>query len=116
VEPEAVVVPEAAVQPGQDGSFVYLIDENSKVKVQPVKVSRQMGADVVIASGIKAGDRVITEIPQALTPGATVQLAGEGKGGGKGEKGKGKGGGKGGEGKGEGKAEGKEGKAEAKAQ
>jgi multidrug efflux system membrane fusion protein len=91
IEPEAVVVPEAAVQPGQDGSFVYLIDENSKVKVQPVKVSRQMGADVVIASGIKAGDRVITEIPQALTPGATVQLAGEGKGGkgGKGEKGKG---------------------------
>jgi multidrug efflux system membrane fusion protein len=90
IEPEAVVVPEAAVQPGQDGSFVYLIDENSKVKVQPVKVSRQMGADVVIASGIKAGDRVITEIPQALAPGATVQLAGEGKGGkgGKGEKGK----------------------------
>ncbi|MDB5902394.1 MAG: hypothetical protein JWM26_1272 [Betaproteobacteria bacterium] len=92
IEPEAVVVPEAAVQPGQDGSFVYLIDENSKVKVQPVKVSRQMGADVVIASGIRAGDRVITEIPQTLTPGATVQLAGEGKGGkggGKGEKGKG---------------------------
>jgi hypothetical protein len=51
-----------------------------------------MGADVVIASGIKAGDRVITEIPQTLTPGATVQLAGEGKGAGKGkggEKGKG---------------------------
>jgi multidrug efflux system membrane fusion protein len=85
IEPEAVVVPEAAVQPGQDGSFVYLIDENSKVKVQPVKVSRQMGGDVIIASGIKAGDRVITEIPQALTPGATVQLAGEGNGGGKGK-------------------------------
>jgi multidrug efflux system membrane fusion protein len=88
IEPEAVVVPEAAVQPGQDGSFVYLIDENSKVKVQPVVVSRQLGADVVIASGIKAGDRVITEIPQALNPGATVQLAGEGKGAGKSEKGK----------------------------
>lgn len=116
IEQEAVVVPDAAVQPGQDGSFVYLIDENSKVKVQPVKVSRQMGADVVIASGIKAGDRVITEIPQALTPGATVQLAGEGKG--KGEKGKGKGGGKAkGEAKGEGTPEGKpEAKAEAKAE
>ncbi len=45
----------------------------------------------MIGSGVKAGDRVITEIPQALTPGATVQLAGEGKGSGKGEKGKGKG-------------------------
>jgi multidrug efflux system membrane fusion protein len=90
VEPDAVVVPEAAVQPGQDGSFVYMIDETNKVKVQPVKVSRQIRGEVVIASGIKAGDRVITEIPQALSPGATVQLAGEGKGG-RGEKGKGKG-------------------------
>lgn len=88
VEPEAVVVPEAAVQPGQDGSFVYLIDENNKVKVQPVVVSRQLAGDVVIQSGVKAGDKVITEIPQALTPGATVQLAGENRGGGKGEKGK----------------------------
>jgi multidrug efflux system membrane fusion protein len=90
IEPEAVVVPEAAVQPGQEGNFVYVIDENSKVKVQPVKVSRQLGGDVVIATGIKAGDRVITEIPQALTAGATVQLAGESRAGGKGEKGKGR--------------------------
>jgi multidrug efflux system membrane fusion protein len=76
IEPEAVVVPEAAVQPGQDGSFVYLIDENSKVRVRPVGVSRQIGSEVVIGSGIKAGDHVITEIPQALQPGATVRLAG----------------------------------------
>jgi membrane fusion protein, multidrug efflux system len=91
IEPEAVVVPDAAVQPGQDGSFVYLIDENNKVKVQPVTVSRQLGAEVVIATGVKAGDRVITQIPQALTPGASVNIAGEGKGGAKGEKGKGRG-------------------------
>jgi hypothetical protein len=52
----------------------------------------------VIATGLKAGDRVITEIPQALETGATVRLAGQGgdqagkakgKGKGKGEKGKG---------------------------
>jgi multidrug efflux system membrane fusion protein len=75
IEPEAVVVPEAAVQPGQDGNFVYLVDEQSKVQVRPVKVSRQIGQEVVIASGLKAGDRVITEIPQALQPGATVRIA-----------------------------------------
>lgn len=76
VEPEAVVVPEAAVQPGQEGSFVYLIDGDNKVQVQPVKVSRQIGNEVVIASGVKAGGYVITEIPQALQTGATVQVAG----------------------------------------
>lgn len=95
VEPEAVVVPEVAVQPGQAGSFVYLIDGDSKVQVQPVRVSRQIGNEVVIASGVKAGDHVITEIPQALQPGAAVRLAGADDKKGSGEKGKGKGGKKG---------------------
>ncbi|MDP2707373.1 MAG: efflux RND transporter periplasmic adaptor subunit [Burkholderiales bacterium] len=104
IEPEAVVVPEVAVQPGQEGSFVYLIDAANKVQVQPVKVSRQIGNEVVIASGVKAGDHIITEIPQALQPGATVRLAGADDKKGSGEKGKGRGQGKGGE-KGESKSE-----------
>jgi len=94
IEPEAVVVPEVAVQPGQEGSFVYLVDEESKVRVQPVQVSRQIGTEIVIGSGIKAGDTVITEIPQALTPGGSVRIAGADEKGAekKGKKGKGKGG------------------------
>lgn len=104
IEPEAIVVPDVAVQPGQEGSFVYLIDADSKVQVQPVNVSRQIGGDVVIAQGVKAGDLVITEVPQALQPGATVRVAGSEAGEkGKGKKGKG---GKKGEGKSEAKAEG----------
>jgi membrane fusion protein, multidrug efflux system len=97
VEPEAVVVPEVAVQPGQDGSFVYLIDEANRVRVQPVKVSRQIGREVVLSEGVKAGDQVLTQIPQALSPGVQVQISGDGDGGDKtdgknrrsGEKGKG---------------------------
>jgi multidrug efflux system membrane fusion protein len=97
IEPDAVVVPEVAVQPGQDGSFVYMIDGDSRVLVRPVKVSRQVGGEVVIASGVRAGDQVITEIPQALTEGARVRLAGaesageKGKAGRKGKKGVAKG-------------------------
>jgi hypothetical protein len=76
---------------------VYLIDDESKVRVRPVKVSRQIGGEVVISSGIKAGTQVITEIPQALQAGVTVRLAsadgeprkGKGKGKGKGKKGEG---------------------------
>lgn len=75
IEPEALVVPETAVQPGQDSSFVYLIDDQSRVQVQPVKISRQIGSDIVIAEGLKAGDQVITEIPQALQTGAAVRVA-----------------------------------------
>lgn len=91
IEPEAVVVPEAAVQPGQDGNFVYLIDGESKVRVQPVKISRQIGNEIVIAAGgLSAGDQVITEIPQALQPGATVRIA-DAQGAAQGKKGKEKG-------------------------
>ncbi len=105
VEPEAVVVPEVAVQPGQDGPFVYLVGDDNKVEVRPVKVARQIGAEVVIASGIKRGDHVITVIPQALRPGGTVKIADPAADGAEPRKGKGKGkGGKKGEGKG-GKAE-----------
>jgi multidrug efflux system membrane fusion protein len=76
IDPAAVVVPESAVQPGQDGSFVYLIDDESRAQVRPVKVARQIGGDVVIASGVRGGDRVITEIPQALQEGARVRISG----------------------------------------
>jgi hypothetical protein len=92
-----VVVPEAAVQPGQDGTFVYMIDEESRAQVRPVKIARQIGSDVVIASGVRGGDQVITEIPQALQEGARVRVAGARgvadaeKGDRKGKKGKGKG-------------------------
>jgi RND family efflux transporter MFP subunit len=94
IEAAAVVIPENAVQPGQDESFVYLIDQDSRVQVRPIKIARQIGGDVVIAAGVAAGDRVITEIPQALQPGAIVQVAGAGstaeKGKDKGKKGGGK--------------------------
>ena len=91
IEPDAVVVPEVAVQPGQQGNFVYMV-EDGKAKIQPVKVSRQIGGEVVIAEGIKAGDLVLTEIPQAIAPGAALRIADaegkgrEGKGKGKGNK------------------------------
>jgi multidrug efflux system membrane fusion protein len=91
IQRDAVVVPDAAVQPGQDGSFVYLIGADDKVAVQPVKVARQIGREIVIAEGIKGGDRVITEIPQALQPGARVRVRDDARGGGARRKGQAKG-------------------------
>jgi len=90
VEPEAVVVSEAAVQPGQHGSFVYLVNKEDRVRVRPVTISRQLGDQVVIAKGLKGGEQVITEVPQALTEGAQVQVRGADKPGKKGKPGNGK--------------------------
>ncbi|MCC7485475.1 MAG: efflux RND transporter periplasmic adaptor subunit [Burkholderiales bacterium] len=111
IEPNAVVVPEAAVQPGQEGSFVYLINDESRVEVRPIRIARQIGREVVIASGVKPGDRVITEIPQMLQTGAVVRLADAvpGDAGKKGRKGKGKKKGEGGDNADAGKERGRKG-------
>jgi hypothetical protein len=55
---------------------VYLIDQEGRAQVRPVKVARQIGSEVVIASGVRGGDQVITEIPQALQEGTRVRVSG----------------------------------------
>ncbi len=75
VEPDAVVVPEIAVQAGQQGPFVYRID-NGTVAIQAITVARQVGPEVVIAAGLQPGDAVVTEVPQGLNEGVAVQIVG----------------------------------------
>lgn len=76
VEPNAVVVPAGAVQPGQDGPFVYVMEE-AKARLQPVKVSRQVESLAVIEEGLQGGEQVIVEIPYDLAPGKTIKVASE---------------------------------------
>lgn len=112
VEEDAITLPEGAVQPGQDGPFVFVV-KDGRARAQNVTVDRQLGPQVVIAKGLKGDEQIVIEVPPTLTDGSQVTLAGEGKGGGKGGKG-GKGKGKAAEGGEEGKAgEAKEGEAKA---
>ncbi len=73
VEPNAVVVPAAAVQPGQDGSFVYVVD-NARVRLQPVAVARHVEGLAVIENGLRGGEYVIAEPPYNLAPGKAVNV------------------------------------------
>lgn len=91
VEDDAITLPEEAVQPGQNGPFVFVIKEG-RARAQNVTVDRQVGQQVVISKGLKGDEMVVAEVPPTLTNGSQITLAGEG--GSKGGKG-GKGGGKG---------------------
>lgn len=73
-EPNAVVVPAIAVQPGQQGSFVYVV-EDGVAKMRNVTVARQVERLAVIADGLKGGEPVITQIPYGLSPGKAVTVA-----------------------------------------
>jgi multidrug efflux system membrane fusion protein len=73
-QPNAIVVPTAALQTSQSGTYVYVVDQDLTVKQQPVKVGWNVGEDTVIASGLQPGQRVVTDGQLRLTPGAKVDI------------------------------------------
>ena len=57
---QVVVVPTGAVQRGPNGTFAYVVNEDGSVAVRPVTVAQQDDVQAVIASGLKAQERVVT--------------------------------------------------------
>ena len=73
-QPNAIVVPTAALQTSQNGTYVYVVEQDLTAKQQPVKVGWNVGEDTVIASGLQPGQRVVTDGQLRLTPGAKVDI------------------------------------------
>jgi multidrug efflux system membrane fusion protein len=74
VDSAAILVPSAAVQNGQDGPFVFVVDDNGKADMKTVAVGRAVGDRIVIEKGISAGTRVVTDGQSRITPGSTVEI------------------------------------------
>ncbi len=72
-EAGALVVPDAAVQTGQDGSYVYVVADG-RVKLRRVVVGRGEGGAVVIRGGLTEGEVVVTDGQIRLRDGAAVEL------------------------------------------
>ncbi len=71
--PKALVVPNQAVQSGQDGSFIYVVKpDTGTVVVSKVVVGPRVDQDLVIESGVSDGDTVVTEGQLRLAPGSRV--------------------------------------------
>jgi RND family efflux transporter MFP subunit len=68
---DAVVVPQAAVIQGPRGSVVYTVDADNKAVSKPVEVLYASGPDAV-ASGVRAGERIVLDGRQNLRPGVMV--------------------------------------------
>ena len=61
----------------QAGPYVLTVDGSGKVEQRRVKLGDPHDPDVVVAEGLKAGERVIVEGLQKVRPGQQVQLAAE---------------------------------------
>jgi multidrug efflux system membrane fusion protein len=70
----AVVVPASAVQPGQQGTFVFVVKPDLTVESRLVKLGRRLPRELVIEEGLRAGERVVTDGQLRLTPGARVDI------------------------------------------
>jgi multidrug efflux system membrane fusion protein len=72
VDPNAIVVPNAAVQASQGGQMVYVVRPDQTVEPRTVTVGWAEGDESVIASGLSTGETVVTDGQLRLTPGATI--------------------------------------------
>jgi multidrug efflux system membrane fusion protein len=71
---DAVVAPSASVQNGPSGQYVYVVKPDLTVELRNIKVARAEGDDTIVASGLAAGERVVTAGQLRLAPGAKVTL------------------------------------------
>ncbi len=75
LRPDAIVVPQRAVLESPEGKFVYVVDAGNKAEARPVEAGDWAGDGWVINSGLKPGERVITDGVMKIGPGAPVQIA-----------------------------------------
>ena len=73
-----LTVPEAAIQRGAPGTFVYLIKADDTVTVRKVKLGVEDAGVVQVVSGLTTGDKVVVEGADALSDGARISIQGGG--------------------------------------
>ncbi len=75
---DSVVIPNEAVQTGQEGNFVYVVDADRRVEARPVTLGPRLDLDMVIDQGLAPGEIVVTEGQLRLQPGSEVEFRGAG--------------------------------------
>lgn len=74
IEPNAVSIPAAAVQIGQQGAYVFTVKDDAQAVLTRVTVARTTGTTAVIAEGLSGGEQVVTDGQLRLVDGAPVNI------------------------------------------
>ncbi|SCX44657.1 efflux RND transporter periplasmic adaptor subunit [Nitrosospira sp. Nsp1] len=72
IRPDAILIPQRAVQQMPTGSFVYVIGEGDKAELRPVQASLWYENEWLIDNGLQPGERVVVEGFHRVRPGAQV--------------------------------------------
>jgi multidrug efflux system membrane fusion protein len=71
---DAIVVPAEAVQVGQDGQHVFVVQPDNRVEVRPVIVSRTSEGEAIIEKGLRSGEQIVREGQFLLGPGSRIEV------------------------------------------
>jgi multidrug efflux system membrane fusion protein len=74
LQENAILVPEAAIQSGQSGDHVFVVNGSGSAELRKVVVARQVGDQLVVSSGLKPGERVVVDGQIRLAPGTKVEI------------------------------------------
>jgi membrane fusion protein (multidrug efflux system) len=75
MRPDAIVIPQLAVQQGSNGHLVYVVKQDGTAEVRPIVAGDYLGEkEIIIASGLHEGDRVVVEGALKVVPGQPVKI------------------------------------------
>lgn len=69
-----LVVPTAAIQTGQQGSYVYVVDAKNSAQTRIVTIAQQVDSLTVVPHGVAIGERVVVDGQSRLRPGGRVSV------------------------------------------
>lgn len=72
-QPQALMIPEAALWPVGNEQFVYRVDQDKAEKVK-ITLGYRQGGQVEVLSGLKAGDTIVTDGQMKIRHGAAVKV------------------------------------------
>ncbi|CAN7377262.1 efflux RND transporter periplasmic adaptor subunit [Caulobacter sp. LjRoot300] len=68
-------VPATALLFRHDGPTLAVVGPDSRVRLRPIKIARDLGTQIEVGAGVNPGDRVIDNPPEALVDGDMVKIA-----------------------------------------
>ena len=75
VQQDALLVPAAAVETGQQGSYVFVVGGDGRATMRQITPGRSVGDVVVVNSGLTVGERVVIDGQSRLGTGTAVRIA-----------------------------------------
>jgi multidrug efflux system membrane fusion protein len=70
---QVLTIPAPALQRGPDGTFTYVVQPDSTIRVAPLTTGEQTGDIVVVEKGLEAGDKVVASNQYRLQPGSLIR-------------------------------------------